>query len=113
MMIYCAHKYGGKEENKMEAEQKIRTLQSNDFENCYVSPVHTFGFEYNDYDYDTGMELCIDLLSVCDVLLVMSKASKGVLREIEFAELVGMPIWYLDINEWEDGMVVVVDSLQR
>lgn len=113
MMIYCAHEYGGNEDNKLEIEQKIRTLQSNDMENCYVSPVHTFCFQYFDYDYETGMELCIDLLSVCDVLLVMSKASKGVLREIEFAELVGMPIWYLDINEWEDGMVVVVDGLQR
>lgn len=90
----------------MEAEQKIRTLQSNDFENCYVSPLHAFCFEYYDYDYDTGMELCIDLLSVCDVLLVMSEPSKGVNREIDFANLVNMPIRYLDLAEWESGKAI-------
>ncbi len=108
MMIYCAHEYGGNEDNKLEIEQKIRTLQSNDMENCYVSPVHTFCFQYFDYDYETGMELCIDLLSVCDILLVMSKPSRGVNKEIEFAELVHMPIKYLDLSEWENGRAIIL-----
>ena len=52
------------------------------------------------------MELCIDLLSVCDVLLVMSEPSKGVNREIDFANLVNMPIRYLDLAEWESGKAI-------
>ena len=42
--------------------------------------------------YDEEMELCIDLLSVADVLIVASDVSKGVQKEIDFARLVGMEV---------------------
>lgn len=42
------------------------------------------------------MELCYDLLSACDVLIVASKITLGVQLEIDFAEMVGMEVLYLD-----------------
>lgn len=44
------------------------------------------------------MNLCIDLLSVADKLIVASDLSKGVCREIDFANLVGMEVEYLEKN---------------
>jgi hypothetical protein len=47
---------------------------------------------YNEVGFDEEMALCIDILSVCDKLIVASDTSKGVNEEIEFAEMVGMEI---------------------
>jgi hypothetical protein len=85
MLIYCAHKYGGKEENKNRAEMLVRTMQTTDTKNTYISPIHTFGYMYNDLSYDEGMELCLSLLDKCDTLYVLSDESEGVRREIDFA----------------------------
>lgn len=94
MMIYCAHAYGGNPENKRDAEIMIKSLQKQDAENCYVSPIHCFGFLYEDVSYDEGMELCYDLLTVCDKLLVLSGPSEGVLREVRMAHQLGMEVEY-------------------
>lgn len=94
MMIYCSHKYGGLEENKRICEAKVKALQLADLENTYVSPIHALGFMYDVVSYEQGMELCIDLLSVCDKMVVISEASKGVKIEIEQAEKMGIPIEY-------------------
>lgn len=94
MMIYCAHKYGGSLENKRAVESIIRTLQADDTENCYVSPIHCFGFLYDELPYDVGMELCYDLLTVCDKVMVLSGPSEGVLREVRMAHKLGMEVEY-------------------
>lgn len=96
MMIYCAHKYDGKEENKIRCETIVKHLQSDDSENTYISPIHTFGFMYNTIPYDEGMELCFDLLSACDELLVLSELSEGVKREIKMAKKMKIPIKYFE-----------------
>ena len=44
------------------------------------------------------MELCIDLLTCSDRLIVASEISRGVQREIEFAKLVKMEVLRLDEN---------------
>lgn len=85
MLIYCSHKYGGKPENAREAEKIIKSLQKTFLEETFVSPIHAFGFMYNELSYDDGMKLCLDLLDKCDVLLVMSDMSEGVRREIDYA----------------------------
>lgn len=94
MLIYCAHYYGGKENAKDSAEEKIRRLQLDDLQNTYISPIHALGYLYKYMDYNTGMELCYDLLMVCDKLLVLSRPSEGVMREIKMAEKLHMPIEY-------------------
>ena len=45
--------------------------------------------------YAAEMEMCLDLLSVCDKLIVASIPSEGVRREIEFAKMVNMEVKYL------------------
>lgn len=92
MLIYCSHKFGGKLENAKAAELKIKKLQLADPENTYVSPIHTFGFMYHDVDYDTGLKWCLDLLSKCDMMVVLSEMSKGVKAELNFCAENKIPV---------------------
>ncbi len=95
MLIYCSHAYGGNEDSKQLAEIKIRQMQLSDLDNTYISPVHAFGFLYHDVPYDMGMELCFDLLMMCDIMLVLSEPSEGVKREMELANKLHIPIEFV------------------
>ena len=92
MLIYCSHKSGGKMENAKAAELKIKKLQLENPSNTYVSPIHTFGFMYHDVDYDTGLKWCLDLLSKCDMMIVLSEMSKGVRAEAKYCINNAIPI---------------------
>ena len=83
----------------MERAKKItHDLQVNDPENCYICPLLAFShLGYNEMGYDYEMALCIDLLSVSDVLIVASDVSDGVQKEIDFAKMVGMDV--IDLAE--------------
>jgi hypothetical protein len=97
MTIYVSHCYGGKIENLERAKKITHDLQVKDPENCYICPLLTFShLQYNELGYEQEMALCIDLLSICDTLIVASDISEGVKREIDFAELVGMGVVYLE-----------------
>ena len=98
MFIYCSHKYGNDKENKNLIEEKITELQLNDLNNTYISPVHCFGHLYDKLDYETGLQLCLDLLMVCDYVYVLSDVSEGVSREIELAEILDIPVVYANKN---------------
>lgn len=99
MLIYVSHKYGGDLKNVENAKKITHDLQVKDLENCYICPLNAFShISYNEIGYDEELELCLDLLSVCDVLLVASEISTGVLREIELAKTLGMKIIYLGAN---------------
>lgn len=95
MLIYCSHKFGGEALNKQVAKNKIKIRQTEDKENTYISPIHAFSFlGYGDLGYDEEIKLCLDLLSKCDKLLVLSDESEGVKREIAFAKANNIPIEY-------------------
>lgn len=97
MMYYVAHEYGGNPANIERAKKVTHDLQVNDPLNCYICPLLAFShLEYNELGYDAEIDLCIDLLSVCDVLIVASDISKGVDKEIAFANSVGMDVIYLE-----------------
>lgn len=97
MLIYIAHKHGGKPENVERAKQITHDLQIADLENSYICPLLLFShLRYGEIGYDAEMDLCIDILSSCDKLIVASDISKGVAREIDFANLVGMEVEYLE-----------------
>lgn len=98
MMYYVAHEFGGNSANIERAKKVTHDLQVNDPLNCYICPLTAFSYlKYNELGYDTEMELCLDLLSVCDVLIVASEnISKGVDVEINFANSVGMDVIYLE-----------------
>ena len=97
-MIYVSHKFAGDPTNLERAKKITHDMQVDDPENCYICPLLAFShLGYNEMGYDEEMELCIDLLSVADVLIVASDVSKGVQKEIDFARLVGMEV--IDLAE--------------
>ena len=96
MLIYCSHKFGGSLENAKAAELKIKRLQLADPDNTYISPIHTFGFMYNVLNYEDGLRLCLDLLSKCDKMVVLSEKSKGVEIEIEYCIAARIPVEFLE-----------------
>ena len=97
-MIYVSHKLGGDPSNMGRAKKITHDLQVNDPENCYICPLLAFShLRYNEMGYDDEMALCIDLLSVSDVLIVASDVSDGVQKEIDFAKMVGMDV--IDLAE--------------
>lgn len=96
MIVYVSHKFGGNPDNMERAKQITHDLQVKDPENCYICPLIAFShLQYGEMSYDAELELCIDLLSVADKLIVASEISEGVQRELDFANLVGMEVEYL------------------
>lgn len=74
-------------------------MQVADLENTYICPLLALShLQYGEIGYENELEACIDLLSVADKLIVASDISKGVAREIDFANLVGMEVEYLEEN---------------
>lgn len=99
MLIYVAHKYGGDMVNVKLARKIVHDLQVADTENLYVCPLLALShIEYDELGRDAEMELCLDLLSACDKLVVASEISEGVQAEVDFAELVGMEVDYVEEN---------------
>ena len=96
MLYYVAHCYENKKENLDHATKITHDLQVADTDNCYLCPLLAFShLRYSELGRKTEMELCLDLLSCCDKLIVASGMSDGVYQEIEFAKEVGMDIEYL------------------
>lgn len=97
-MIYVSHKFGCDPANMERAKKITHDLQVNDQENCYICPLIAFShLGYNEIGHDEEMALCIDLLSVSDILIVASDVSDGVKEEIDFARMVGMEV--IDLAE--------------
>ena len=95
-IIYVSHKFGGVPANMERAKKITHDLQVADLDNCYICPLLAFShLDYGEIGCDLEMEICLDLLSVCDVLIVASDISDGVQKEIDFARMVGMEVIYL------------------
>jgi hypothetical protein len=99
-IYYVAHKYGANQENLERAKKITHDLQIADLENTYICPLLAFShLKYGEIGYESEMENCLDLLSVCDKIIVASELSKGVSKEIDFANLVNMEVEYLENTE--------------
>ena len=97
-LYYVSHRFGGDPSNIERAKKITHDLQVNDTENCYICPLMAFShLGYNEIGHDEEMALCIDLLSVSDVLLIASDISEGVQEEIDFARMVDMEV--IDLAE--------------
>lgn len=97
-IYYVAHRYGGDPANLERAKKITHNLQVSDLNNCYICPLLAFShLKYGEIGYDEELELCIDILSAADVLIVASEPSKGVQKEIDFARMVGMEV--IDLAE--------------
>ena len=97
-LYYVAHRFGGDTANIERAKKITHDLQVRDLNNCYICPLLAFShLKYGEIGYDEELELCLDILSVSDVLLVASDISDGVQKEIDFARMVGMEV--IDLAE--------------
>ena len=97
-LYYVAHRFGGDTTNIERAKKITHDLQVTDLENCYICPLLAFShLDYGEIGCEQEMEICLDLLSVCDYLIVASDVSDGVQKEIDFARMVGMEV--IDLAE--------------
>jgi hypothetical protein len=97
MKYYIAHRYQGDKSNIERVGKIARKLQIEHPENAYFSPLHAFSFlECDDMPYYDFMEVCLDFLGDCDVLIVASEIDKSVQREIDFAKLIKLEVVKLD-----------------
>ena len=93
MIYYVSHRYGGDISNYERAKQITHDLQIENPTHCFICPILAFShLQYGEIGYDDEIELCLDLLSLCDTLIVASDVSKGVQKEIDFARMVGMEV---------------------
>lgn len=100
ILVYIAHCYQGDKANLERAKRITHDLQVKDLGNCYICPLLAFShLEYNEIGYEEEMQLCEDLLILCDKLIVASDLSEGVEREITLAEKCNMEIEYLEDTE--------------
>lgn len=91
--IYVSHKFGGDPANMERAKKITHDLQIENPTHCFICPILAFShLQYGEIGYDDEIELCLDLLSLCDTLIVASEPSKGVQKEIDFARMVGMEV---------------------
>lgn len=104
-LVYVAHPYGGKESNKLKIDKIMNDLVMNDSEHDYVSPIHNYGFMYLTGDeYQRGLDICLGLLSHCDVLVLCEdwETSRGCKGELDHALKRGMPVF--TISEWKEQL---------
>ena len=96
--IYVSHKFGGDPANMERAKKITHDLQIENPTHCFICPLLAFShLQYGEIGYDDEIELCLDLLSLCDTLIVASDVSNGVQKEIDFAKMVGMEV--IDLAE--------------
>ena len=100
MIIYVSHFFKNNLENLERARQITHDLQVADLENTYICPLFALSHLRNsELSYEQQIEARIDLLSVCDKMIVASDLSKSVCKEIDFCNLVGMEVQYLEDAE--------------
>ena len=96
--IYVSHKFGGDPANMERAKKITHDLQIENPTHCFICPILAFShLQYGEIGYDDEIELCLDLLSLCDTLIIASDVSQGVQKEIDFARMVGMEV--IDLAE--------------
>jgi hypothetical protein len=97
MMYYFCHDYSGNHANITKARKSLARLQKNDLANCYLCPVVAFPiFENPNIDNDSKMELCYDLMTLCDAVIVGYYITDEMAQQIEFARLIKMEVLSVD-----------------
>jgi len=97
--VYIVHPFQGKEENKKKIEDVCKLLA--DLGHVPISPVHAFSFLDDNIpkEREKALELCVNLLAVCDVACVCGDwvRSKGCRKEVEAAYRYRLPVVHLDV----------------
>lgn len=92
MLIYVSCDWNDTEQAKTITNE----LQVDDRQNCYICPILAFShLTDKDMEESERHEICLDLLSVCDTLIVANKTTDSASKELDFAKMVGMEVHYL------------------
>lgn len=99
-LVYVGGKFGGDENNKILIEKAIRYLRMKDPNAVYVSPMHCFGYLYEDTEYLEGLDYCLSLLNKCDSCILLNnwEDSTGAKIEYGFCKGANIPIEILEID---------------
>ena len=100
-LIYVAHPYGEDGKNKVSIDDIMKDLVLKDKYNTYLSPIHNFSMVYFEKRYAKGLEICLDMLDKCSILILCGdwQKSRGCIGEWAFAKAMGHKIYTLD--EWK------------
>ena len=99
MIYYVAHAYSSDKHNICNAKKTLTELQEKDLSNCYICPIVSIPiFENANIKKEDKYELCFDLMTACDAVVIGSYISKDVKKEIEFARLIKMEVFRIDEN---------------
>lgn len=111
-LVYLSHPSGGLEDNTKDIEKCIRLLYKNkEFASRFtiVSPVHCYGFMYNDdwLTYEEGLDMCLELLEHCDFMLCIGdySNSKGCKKEISVCKHKGVPVAFIENSEYLESNI--------
>lgn len=100
MTYYVAHAFSSDKRSSAMAKRTLLELQKKDLLNCYICPVVSLPIlECEDVDKDSKMELCYDMMTLCDAVVIGSYIGETVKKEIEFARLIKMEV----LRIGEDG----------
>ena len=99
-VVYISHEFQNNPENIVKIESLIKKLQKKYPTYLFISPVHTFGFLYNEVNYTEGLDMTLFLLDTCcdEMWCVPSETSKGVIAEVTYCEKFGIPYKFIDEN---------------
>jgi hypothetical protein len=92
--VYFAHEFGGKQENFEHMDEVLRALystiglQMSELSIMPISPLHMLGFAYQYVPYEYGMEMCLNILSQCAMMVTIDgyDDSRGVNIERDFCK---------------------------
>lgn len=93
-LVYICHEFGGKRENADKVAMLIKKLIDAFPDICFLSPIHSLGFFYQDVSYEKGMEYCLTLLDMCDECWTFGNKSMsaGCVIEKEYCKKHKIPI---------------------
>ena len=99
MILYVSSEGYGENLNIYKASKITHDLQMKDLSNCYICPVVAFDSVLDDkISKEDKLEIFLDLLSVCDKIILTSEDSEWTRAERRFAELVKMEVLVLEEN---------------
>jgi hypothetical protein len=103
--IYCSHPFTGNEEsNRLAARNKIAKLADKFSNTVFINPLDALMYaEDAGLDYDTCINQCIELLYMCDAMILFGdwQNSKGCIEEYRRASQKGIPVYNEDLTVLE------------
>ena len=92
-VVYISQPSSGLPINDRRIEETIKILVKEYPDILFVSPVHCFGFLYNELPWEEGISQCIGLLNLCDEMWVFGdwQKSRGCLYEVQYCQVHKIP----------------------